>query len=167
MAFITGTLGLGAFILLSSSFLHQVVFPLINSSFKDHQALIIQNIRWTSISAGLLSAPKVIAAASAIKLLKRWFLKQKEKERVEKEKLMADLQLLKAQVRPGFLFNSLDSIHVYSLNNTSKAAALLLKLSDLLSYTLYESDHILVPLNKEIKIIRDYMAIEKTRMGNR
>lgn len=167
IALLTGTLGLGAFILLASSFLHQVVFPFINSSFKYHQALISQNIWWTSLSAGLLSAPKVIAAASAIKLMKRWFLKQKEKERVEKEKLMADLQLLKAQVRPGFLFNSLDSIHIHSLNNSSRAAALLLKLSDLLSYTLYESDHVLVPLEKEIKIIRDYMAIEKTRMGSR
>jgi sensor histidine kinase YesM len=164
---VTGTLVLGVFILLASSFLHQVVFPLINSTFRYHEALVSQNIWWTSISAGLLSAPKVIAAASAIKLLKRWYLKQKEKERVEKEKLMADLQLLKAQVRPGFLFNSLDSIHHYSLNNTSRAAALLLKLSDLLSYTLYESDHVLVPLEKEIKIIRDYMAIEKTRMGSR
>ena len=45
------------------------------------------------------------------------------------------------------------------------AAGLLLKLSDLLSYTLYESDHTLVPLDKEIKLIRDYMIIEKTRMG--
>jgi sensor histidine kinase YesM len=164
-AFITGIFILSTFIFFTSLDLHQLLFPLINSRFGDHTALVSKHIRWASISAGLLSAPKVIAAATAIKLLKQWFLKQKEKERLEKEKLISDLRLLKTQVRPVFLFHSLDSIYAYSRKNPAVAAGLLLKLSDLLSYTLYESDHTLVPLDKEIKLIRDYMIIEKTRMG--
>ena len=99
-------------------------------------------------------------------MLKRWYLKQKEKERLEKEKLITDLQLLKAQIHPEFLFTTLDSVYQFALKDTSRAATLLLKLSDLLSYILYESDKVLVPLNKEIKIIKDYMALEKARMGD-
>jgi hypothetical protein len=166
-AIITGTLILSAFILYASSYLHRMIFPLIDSAFDYHRAVISQNIWWTSISSGLLSAPKVIAAATAIKLVKRWYLKQKEKERLEKEKLITDLQLLKAQIHPEFLFNSLDSIYAFSRENTPRAAALLLKLSDLLSYTLYESDNTLVTLEKEINLIKDYIAMEKTRMGTR
>ena len=73
-----------------------------------------QNIWWAAISAGLLSAPKVITVATAIKLIKRWYLKQKEKELLEKEKLQADLQLLKAQIHPEFLFSSLDSLYSFA-----------------------------------------------------
>jgi LytS/YehU family sensor histidine kinase len=147
--------------------MHKLIFPLINSAFNYHPVVTSRNIWWTSIASGLFSAPKVIAVAIAIKLLKRWYLKQKEKERLEKEKLIADLQLLKAQIHPEFLFTTLDSVYAFALKDNSRAAILLLKLSDLLSYILYECDKALVPLDKEIKIIKDYMALEKARMGNR
>ena len=166
LATIIGTVILCAVILLASFYLHKVIFPLINSAFNYNPLVASRNIWWTSISSGLFSAPKVIAIAMAIKLLKRWYLKQKEKERLEKEKLITDLQLLKAQIHPEFLFTTLDSVYQFAIKDSSRAATLLLKLSDLLSYILYESDKVLVPLNKEIKIIKDYMALEKARMGD-
>jgi len=113
--------------------------PLINTAFNYQPVIANHNTWWTSISSGLLSAPKVISAAAAIKLLKRWWLKQKEKERLEKEKLMTDLQLLKSQVHPEFLFSSLDTIcGMTRKKNIDNAAMLLLKLADILSYILYE-----------------------------
>jgi sensor histidine kinase YesM len=60
----------------------------------------------------------VITVATAIKLIKRWYLKQKEKERLEKEKLQADLQLLKAQIHPKFLFGALDSLYSFALTDS-------------------------------------------------
>jgi len=167
LAAVIGSFILCAVILCASFYLHQVIFPFINSVFNYHPVVAPRNIGWTSISSGLFSAPKVIALAIAIKLLKRWYVKQKEKERLEKEKLMTDLQLLKAQIRPEFLFTTLDSVYAFALKDNSRAAMLLLKLSDLLSYILYECDKVLVPLDKEIRIIKDYMALEKARMGNR
>jgi len=144
------------------------MFPLVNTVLGFDPVIGNDNIWWTSITAGLLSAPKVISAAAAIKLIKRWWLKQKEKERLEKEKLMTDLQLLKAQIHPKFLFSSLDSIYHLTLKkDISRAALLLLKLAEILRYMLYECDKPLVPLEKEIKIIKDYLVLEKTSMGNR
>ena len=168
MALVTQIFILGFLILLSSYFIHKTVFPLINTAFNYKPVIANQNIWWTSITSGLLSAPKVICAAAAIILLKRWYLKQKEKERLEKEKLITDLQLLKAQMHPEFLFSSLDNICVMvQKKDTAKASMLLLKLADILSYILYESDNNVVLLEKEIKVIKDFLVLEKTRMGNR
>ena len=153
-------------IVLGSYYLHKDLFPLIDTAFNHNPSVTSQNLWWTSISAGILSSPKVVAAATFIKLIKRWYLKQKEKERLEKEKLQADLQLLKAQIRPEFLFSSLDSLYSFAQTDTQRAAHLLLKLSDLLSYTLYESNKALVALDREISLIKDYLAVIKTRKGN-
>ena len=155
-------------ILLSSYFFHRTLFPAIDTAFNYSPVINNKNIWWTSIVAGLLSAPKIISAAVAIKLLKRWYLKQKEKERLEKEKLVTDLQLLKAQMHPEFLFSSLHNICSLTENKqTDKASILLLKLADMLSYMIYESENNRVPLEKEIRMIKDYLVLEKVRMGNR
>ncbi len=167
-ALVTRILILGFLILLSSYFIHTTVFPFINTAFNYNPVIANQNIWWTSITSGLLSAPKIICAAAAVKLLKRWWLKQKEKERLEKEKLITDLQLLKAQMHPEFLFSSLDNICLMTQKkNIAGASMLLLKLADILSYILYECDDKLVLLEKEIKVIKDYLVLEKNRMGNR
>ena len=167
-AMIMHILVLGLLILLASYFIHKLVLPVINTAFDYNPAIAVKNIWWTSVTSGLLSAPKVISAAAAIKLLKRWWLKQKEKERLEKEKLMTDLELLKAQMHPEFLFSSLDNICLMvQRKKIDGASTLLLKLADILSYILYECDNKVVPLQKEIKVIKDYLVLEKTRMGNR
>ena len=160
------TLALGGLIMLASYFLHKGVFPLINNAFNYHLAAS-QNIIWTSVTSGILSAPKIISAAVAVKLLKRWYLKQKEKERLEQEKLVTDLQLLKAQIHPDLLFSSLDIIcFLAQKKDVNRASVLLLKLADMLSYILYDCDNTLVPLEKEIKIIRDYVVLQKITLDN-
>ena len=165
MAIHTGILSF--LIFLAGYFLHKNVFPLINSIFTYESVIVNQNTWWASMTSGILSAPKVISAAAAIILLKRWYLKQKEKDRLEKEKLLTELQLLKAQIHPEFLFSTLDNICLQTQKkNINKASVLLLKLADILSYMLYESDNKTVLLEKEIKVIKDYLVLEKTRMGD-
>lgn len=159
---------LSLLILLASYFMHAYVFTLLDSAFNLNPATRGQNIWWTSITSGLLSAPKVICAAAAIKLTKRWWIKHYEKEKLEQEKLITDLQLLKAQLHPQFLFSSLNQIYLMTRKkDNKKASALLLKLADLLSYMLYECDNKLVPLTMEIKIIKDYLVLAKARMENK
>jgi LytS/YehU family sensor histidine kinase len=153
---------LSVVLLVTSYCIYKYVYPFIDSLFQHKPDIVNRNIWWAAISAGLLSAPKVITVATAIKLIKRWYLKQKEKERLEKEKLQADLQLLKAQIHPKFLFGALDSLYSFALTDSPRAAHLLLKLSDLLSYVLYECNKPLVTLEKEVSLIKDYMAVVKT-----
>ncbi len=114
----------------------------------------------------MLNAPKVIAAATAIKLVKHWYLKQKEKELLEKEKLITDLQLMKAQIRPDFLFSSLDQIYESAQRKLPEAPELLLKLADLLSYLLYDCEEPKVSLEKELTMMKEYISLEKARDRN-
>ena len=111
----------------------------------------------------LSTLPIVLGFALMIKLVKRWWLKQKETELLSKEKTKAELQLLKAQVHPHFLFNTLNNIYFFTLTNSAQASVMIKKLSGLLNYILHECDRPLVPLEKEIKLIQDYMALEKIR----
>jgi sensor histidine kinase YesM len=162
-----GILSLTVFLLWAGYLLHGIVFPIVDARYHYTISAGNSTLWWTNINSGLLNAPKLIAAATAIKLVKRWYFKQQEKERIEKEKLVTDLQLMKAQIRPGFLFSSLDQIYEAAKNNSQAASELLIKLADLLSYLLYECDETKVPLEKELNMMRKYMLLEKARYGSR
>ncbi len=164
---ITGILILCILIVPVGYFLYSLVYPLVDDLFTLHLAEQNKSIVYASIDAGLINAIKVTLVAAAITLLKRWWLKQKEKEQLEKEKINAELQLLKAQIHPVFLFSTLNNIISHARVASPKAPEMLIKLSDLLSYMLYECDAPKVKLEKEIGMIKEYMALEKIRQGER
>jgi hypothetical protein len=120
---------------------------------------------WSATREQLSSLPIVAGFAVMIKLIKRWRLKQKETEQLANEKAKAELQLLKAQIHPHFLFNTLNNIYFFTLTNSTQAPEMIKKLSGMLYYILNECNQPLVPLDKEIKMIRDYMDLEKIRYG--
>lgn len=113
----------------------------------------------------LFNYPTVVGFALAIKLLKNWYLKQDETAQVAREKINAELQLLKAQVHPHFLFNTLNNIYSFIINNSPAGPQAIKKLSTLLRYLIYECNQPLVNLEKELKMIRDYVDLEKIRYG--
>jgi len=95
--------------------------------------------------------------ASAIKIARNSFTRRQQ----EKE---AELKLLKAQLNPHFLFNTLNNLYGLSVVKSDKLPGLMLKLSDLLRYSLYETRETLVPLEKEITYLENYMSLEKIRL---
>ena len=145
-------------------FLYSFVYPFIDTLFGLTVAES-KTIAWASVDAGLINAIKVSLIAVAITLLKRWWLRQKEKEQLEKEKINAEVQLLKAQIHPAFLFSTLNNITSEARLASPKAPEMLIKLSDLLSYMLYECDSPKVKLEREIMMLREYIALEKIRQG--
>lgn len=148
---------------IASYFLYWNIFPSIDPHFVSSKINQRLSRPWASINLGLMNFIKVAAAAAIIKYIKYWWLKQKESQRLEKEKINADLQLLKAQVHPDFLFKTLNNIYTHALSSSPRTSGMLLKLSDLLSYMLYECDKPLVPLEKEIAMMKEYMQLEKIR----
>jgi hypothetical protein len=159
LAMLAGLVVLTAVMVLASRFMDTIVLPIFTRPDP-----LADTAFYSSVFNGIVSAIKVIAAATAITLGKYWWKKQKEKEVLEREKINAELQLLKAQIHPGFLFTALNNIYVFSLAASPRAPELLLKLSDLLSYMLYECDQAVVPLEKEIARMKDYILLEKIRM---
>jgi sensor histidine kinase YesM len=115
----------------------------------------------------LFNYPTVVGFAVAIKFLKRWYLKHIETEQLTRENISAELQLLKAQVHPHFLFNTLNNIYSFILNGSPRAPEIIKKLSSLLKYILNECNRPLVPLEKELLMIQDYMELERIRYGDK
>ena len=103
----------------------------------------------------------------SIKFLKICYIKQQENTELKRENVIAELQLLKAQVHPHFLFNTLNNIYSFTLVKSSIAADLLEKLTGILHYMILEGQNTWVPLKKEIQLIQDYISLEKVRYGDR
>jgi hypothetical protein len=106
------------------------------------------------------------AIVCIIFLFKHWLLKHQQFIQSEKEKVTAELQLLKAQVHPHFLFNTLNNIYSFSLGQSPKTPGMILRLSSLLSYMLYDCKADEVLLEKEIEVMKDYIELEKARYGD-
>jgi len=101
-----------------------------------------------------------LVLTTLIKLSKSWYVLQQ----VEKEKLSIELNSLKAQVNPHFLFNSLNSIYSQALAKSEHTAETVLELSNLLRYMLYEVGDDLVPLSKEVEMLENYIELQKLRV---
>ena len=113
----------------------------------------------------LFNFPTVVGFALAIKLLKNWYKKQEEVAQASKEKINAELQLLKSQVHPHFLFNTLNNIYSFIINESPAAPDAIRKLCNLLRYIIRECNEPLVKLDKELRMIKGYIDLEKIRYG--
>lgn len=135
-----------------------------------HQSIGIPARNHTLFSgfmAGLRGSNTVAGFAAAIKLVKYWYIKKEENTLLEKEKLKAELEVLKGQLHPHFLFNTLNNLYSLILQQSKQAPEVVLKLSELLRYILVESTNSRIPITKELSIIKNYIALEQIRFGKR
>jgi two-component system, LytTR family, sensor kinase len=109
----------------------------------------------------------IVAIAACIKLFKQWYIDQQKHKELVKEKLEAELSFLKSQIHPHFLFNLLNNLYSLTLKKSDKAPEVILKLSSLLDYMLYQSGTRYVSVEKEITLLKDYIELEKLRYGDR
>ncbi len=109
----------------------------------------------------------VVAIAVVVKLMKIWYKDQRATQQLAKEKLEAELKFLKAQIHPHFLFNTLNNLYALTLKKSNNAPEVVLKLSDLLNYMLYECNAPKVPIGKEIELVKNYISLERIRYDNR
>lgn len=122
---------------------------------------------YASLLAGLRGSMTVAGFSVAIKLIKLWYIKKIDNERLEKATLRAELELLKGQLQPHFMFNTLNTIYAFSLDGSGKTSPAILQLSQLMRYMLTECAQPLVDLTREIQILSDYINLEKERFGAR
>jgi sensor histidine kinase YesM len=114
---------------------------------------------------GLGTASGVFAGVA--RLLKIHYLEQKENERLEKLKIITELEIIKTHFHPHFLSNALQNISHLIRNHSAQAPDAILKLADLLSFFLYENEKERVPLKQEMQMVHAYLELEKIFYGDR
>lgn len=103
----------------------------------------------------------LLLISGGIRMTKKWILQEKANALLAKQKISRELKLLKTQLHPRFLFHSLHSLEEKLRAENTDSSVFILKLADLLSYVLYESDGDYVLLEKEIEVIREYLDLQK------
>ena len=151
----------GALQALTTHFLIPWVFQQVPAS-AFHWSEVTNTVRF-----GFLATVFVGGGACAAKMYHSWYEQQLLSRRLLQSKLHAELELLKAQLQPVFLFNTLHTLRELTARNSPDAPGAVLQLAALLRYLLYEREHETVPLADEVEMIRNYVTLEKLRLGAR
>lgn len=127
------------------------------------------NIKAANFNALFLVAGMYIPVVMgiAVKLYRTWQKSEEVNLRLLQQKTEQELNLLKTQIHPHFLFNTLNNLYALINEKSDKAGKVVLELSDLLSFILYDCKADRIPLRDEIKQIENYISLEKLRYGER
>jgi sensor histidine kinase YesM len=108
----------------------------------------------------------LVSTGVAYKLVMDYAKAQKRLRDIMKEKAEAELDFLKAQMNPHFLFNALNSVYFLIDQKNSDARNALHTLSEMLRYQLYETGEKKIQLNKEISFLKEYITVQRLRRNN-
>jgi len=108
-----------------------------------------------------------IVLGISVKLYRTWQKSEEMNLRLLQQKTEQELNLLKTQIHPHFLFNTLNNLYALINEKSDKAGEVVLQLSDLLSFILYDCKSDWILLKDEIKQIENYISLEKLRYGER
>lgn len=113
-----------------------------------------------------LSSLFIVIFVGMLKFAEDWFELEAKRKEVENEKLTAELRFLKAQINPHFLFNTLNNLYYLAFTNSPNTTEVIAKLSQMMRYMIYDSNHAKVPVSKEIEYMENYISLEKLRLNN-
>ncbi len=108
-----------------------------------------------------------LAAGIFLRLIRLNIRNQVQQANVSAAQSRSELHLLQSQLSPHFLFNTLNNLYGLSISQHEKLPTLLLKLSELLRYSVYDAKELFVPLKSELSYINNYIDFEKIRIGDR
>jgi len=118
----------------------------------------ISGVFGTLLIVGIISA--------ALRIFSDWLRYTRDKGEVDKQNMQSELKFLRSQVNPHFLFNTLNSLYALTLKKSDLAPEIVIKLSEMMRYMLYECNEPKVPLYKEINYIKNYIELERLRHGS-
>jgi len=108
----------------------------------------------------------IVAVFAAIKLIKFWFSNQKRNAELESKNRISEMAMLRSQLNPHFLFNTLNNIDSLIFSNQQKASDAIIKLSDILRSVIYENED-KVFISKEIEYLKNYIDLQSMRLKNK
>ncbi len=129
--------------------------PNIQGFFIDNQYFIFLSTFFVGFSSSIYF------------IMTDWLTSQREKQELAKETLQSELKFLKSQINPHFLFNTLNSLYALTLKKSDQAPEIVLKLSEMMRYMLYDCNEKQVSLQKEVAYMTNYLELEKLRHGKK
>lgn len=137
--------------------------PEVNRPFNPR----IRNYQRRNIIFSLTGVVLIFTLSFAFGILQRYQENEKIRLQTEKEKIETELNSLKKQVNPHFLFNSLNSIYALANRRSEKTTEAVLKLSEMLRYMIYDSEKSVVSLKQEFNGLLNYIELQKFRLTNK
>jgi len=159
--FVTFVIAACLFILADRAYTFYVLYPFLFENFSPGASGFFNLSALCTLSVTIYS---VVLLACAIKLFKHWYFSQRIKSELEVRNKASEIALLRAQVNPHFLFNTINNIHSLISIDTKKAEDSLVKLSDIMRYMLYNSNTGFVPFGREILYLSNYIGLQKIRL---
>ena len=118
------------------------------------------------VVAVVLGELYVVALATAIKLIVDWVSAKRNVDELRRNQLRLELDLLKSQIQPHFFFNTLNNLYALTLEKSDVAPSVVLKLSDIMQYVLYDVKEPAIRLIQEIEYVQNYLDLERLRFGD-
>ncbi len=131
------------------------------SGYETLQASLVRNQNLYFLSTFIIAGSSTIFS-----IITDWGRQLKVSQDIDKEKMQSELLFLKSQINPHFLFNTLNNLYALTLKKSNKAPEIVIKLSEMMRYMLYECNEKYVLLTKEISHIRNYLDLERLRQAN-
>lgn len=153
-------------IILATAIQRLLAFYVVNPMLYPNwdQGAFIQSFRLVQASM-ILTSPMIFLVGMTIVI--RWAGAQKQMEQLAREKVETELKYLRNQVNPHFFFNTLNNLYGLAQEKSDRTPEVVLKLSELMSYMLYETNKSLISLEKELDYIRNYISLEEQRYQDR
>lgn len=107
----------------------------------------------------------IAGGSTVIKIISDWQRHQRDRKDLETQRMQSEIKFLKSQINPHFLFNTLNSLYALTLKKSDKAPEIVIKLSEMMRYMLYECNERRVPLYKEVNYIQNYLDLETLRQS--
>ena len=126
----------------------------------DPREFLIMNQQYIFLLLFLIAGGSTI-----IKIVSDWQRHQRDRKDLETQRMQSEIKFLKSQINPHFLFNTLNSLYALTLKKSDKAPEIVIKLSEMMRYMLYECNERRVPLQKEVNYIENYLALEALRQA--
>ncbi len=126
----------------------------------DPQEFLIMNQQYIFLLLFLIAG-----GSTVIKIISDWQRHQRDRKELETQRMQSEIKFLKSQINPHFLFNTLNSLYALTLKKSDKAPEIVIKLSEMMRYMLYECNERRVPLQKEVNYIQNYLDMERLRQS--
>ncbi len=137
-----------------------LILFLLFSFIPSIQESLIVDQKWIFLTTFFVAGTSTI-----LKITSDWMRYQRDRKELQTQTMQSELKFLKSQINPHFLFNTLNNLYALTLKKSDKAPEIVIKLSEMMRYMLYECNEKRVLLSKEVKYIQNYLDLESLRQN--